>query len=190
LLLLQQAGLTDDLMIDLIQTDGSVFHLTAADIVDLHHKGLSDRVIRAMLGTTRKADGTPDVTPPVVTEPIPCAPPDERAQAVASSDAPSLLPPAPQSSEMAAPATSVDVVSQPTVAPPSPIAPAPVIQQVFVPVPVVVEHHRPTPPPPPPAPVYWGYGGQKKPGSWDEPGQSTPTPPAKPTTPNSGRGGI
>jgi hypothetical protein len=78
------------------------------------------------------------------------------------------------------------------------VAPAPVrtqVVEVYVPVavPVVAERQHTAPPIPPPAPVYWGYGGQKKPGSWDDPQTATPpaaTPPAvKPAPPKGGRGG-
>ena len=44
---LSKAGLGDDVLVELIQTDGSTFQLSAADILSLHRQGLSDRVILA-----------------------------------------------------------------------------------------------------------------------------------------------
>lgn len=62
LLNLKAAGLSDDILIALIQTDGSVFYLTADQIISLSKQGLSERVLLAMIDTARK---TPPVLPPV-----------------------------------------------------------------------------------------------------------------------------
>ena len=45
---LSKAGLSDEVLIALIETDGSTFQLSAADILQLHRAGLSNGVILAM----------------------------------------------------------------------------------------------------------------------------------------------
>jgi hypothetical protein len=196
LLLLKEAGLSDDILIDLIQSDGSVFHLKAADIIDLHKQGLSDRVIRAMLATARKpaAPGPP----PLLAEPdqptlpgVPEAPFEDRARVLVPPQAEDITPGMTEPQVDDAPRATWPSVPMAVAAS---VTPAPVqtqVVEVYVPVavPVVVERQHVAPPAPPPAPVYWGYGGQKKPGSWDEP--QAPTPPAtKPAPPKGGRGGL
>src|SRR5580765_1336702 len=53
---LMKAGLSDDVLIALIETDGSTFQLSATDILALHKAGLSNAVILAMQKTgLRKA---------------------------------------------------------------------------------------------------------------------------------------
>src|ERR1017187_5910590 len=52
---LNRAGLTDDVLIALMESDASVFHLNATDIRSLHDLGLSDKVIVAMLNTSRRS---------------------------------------------------------------------------------------------------------------------------------------
>ena len=61
------APVSDDVLIALIESDGSVFHLTADDIVPLKQKGLSERVIIAMLLTAKNARTPVDIVevPPV-----------------------------------------------------------------------------------------------------------------------------
>jgi hypothetical protein len=61
---LSRAGLDDEVLIALIETDGSSFHLTADDILSLHQQGLSDRVIRAMQETARMPAPTEAPVPP------------------------------------------------------------------------------------------------------------------------------
>jgi hypothetical protein len=62
LLNLKAAGLSDEILIALIQTDGSVFYLTADEIISLSKQGLSERVLLAMIDTARKPQ---PVLPPV-----------------------------------------------------------------------------------------------------------------------------
>ena len=195
LLLLKEAGLSDDILIDLIQSDGSVFHLKAADIIDLHKQGLSDRVIRAMLATARKPAALG--APPVLAEPdqttlpgVPEAPFLYRARVLVPPQADVIT-----SGMNEPPANDAPRATWPSVpmAAAASVTPAPLqtqVVEVYVPVavPVVVERQHVAPPAPPPAPVYWGYGGRKKPGSWDEPQASTP-PATKPAPPKGGRGG-
>ncbi len=140
LLELQANGLPDDVLIELIAADESVFHLAADDVLRLHQQGLSDRVILAMLRTASQP------TPP--------------AEPVAGP----------------APVITVEQHVQQTV---TDRAPEPAI--VGVPVPIYIATTpvvRPRPVPPAP-PVYWGWGGQRRPDSWDDgnrkPAGSKPT---------------
>src|SRR5262249_40082085 len=64
--------LSDDVLIALIESDGSVFHLSISDVASLRDKGLSDRVIIAMLKTAHRAPPPPP--PPGF--PRPGRPPD------------------------------------------------------------------------------------------------------------------
>jgi hypothetical protein len=141
LVALQRAGLDDDILIALIQTDGSVFYLSAEQILDLHRRGLSNRVIRAMQDTARQAQAAV-----------------EQAQQVVLA-----APVEPQRSNRTEPPPVVNVtqtVTQRVEAPREPY-----IYTVPVAVPVYVR--RAVPPKAQP-PVYWGWGGQRRPDSWDD----------------------
>src|SRR5436853_7077161 len=70
---LSRAGLSDDILVALIQTDGSTFQLTAEDILSLHKQGLSDRVILVMAKTARQAAAVEPV-PAFMPEPAPAPP--------------------------------------------------------------------------------------------------------------------
>ncbi len=56
-----RAGLGDEVLVARIQTDGKVFHLTAAEILELHQAGASDAVILAMI-ETGAGDRVPSVS--------------------------------------------------------------------------------------------------------------------------------
>lgn len=49
---MNNAGITDDKIISLIKSTGSVYHLTSADVEDLKRAGVSKRVINFMLQTS------------------------------------------------------------------------------------------------------------------------------------------
>jgi hypothetical protein len=68
LLNLKANGLSDDILVALIETDGSVFRLTPEDVVTLHRRGLGERVILAMIRSNR---GTPETPAPTVFAPAP-----------------------------------------------------------------------------------------------------------------------
>ena len=51
--------LSDDVLVALIESDGSVFHLSIGDVAALKDKGLSEKVILAMLKTATKQATTP-----------------------------------------------------------------------------------------------------------------------------------
>jgi hypothetical protein len=48
---LAKAGMTDDLIISQITSSGTAYHLSAADIINLHNSGVSNRVIQCMITT-------------------------------------------------------------------------------------------------------------------------------------------
>jgi hypothetical protein len=141
LIALQRAGLDDEILIALIQSDGSVFYLTADDILELHRQGLSNRVIRAMQetakGVQRRAEeaARPDGGMP------PAATPAVRTEA------PGVV-------------NVYQQVSQNVEAPPhheERVVTVPIAVPVYVRAP---ERTAPEPP------VYWGWGGQRRPDSW------------------------
>lgn len=55
---LKANGLSDDILVALIESDGSVFELLPEDVVTLYRRGLSERVILAMIGTSRRVHQT------------------------------------------------------------------------------------------------------------------------------------
>jgi hypothetical protein len=166
---LKAAGLSDDILIALIESDGSVFQLKADDVISLKKQGLSEKVIMAMLVTATKRPAAPSATPLAT-----------RTQAAA--DMPVVRQPDPQvftDPYQAESATQV-VVPQPT----SPVVinitqtveqkvEAPTERQYspmyatwpvyYVGAPVVV---RPTTLPK--EPIYWGFGAQRRPGTWKD----------------------
>jgi hypothetical protein len=137
---LSRAGLDDDILIALIQTDGSTFQLTAADILALHKRGLSDRVIRAMQETSRPPVPVPVPMPmPVAPEAVDVPPPPPPVVNVYQTVTQHVDAPAAQ-------------VSQPDYA-------IPVAVPVYLRAPVAQQPRREEP-------VYWGWGGQRRPDSW------------------------
>jgi len=50
-----RAGVSDDVIIAQIQGSHTAFNLSAADIIDLHNSGVSDRVVNYMQGTQNSA---------------------------------------------------------------------------------------------------------------------------------------
>jgi uncharacterized protein YcfJ len=64
---LARAGISDDVIISQIRNTGTVYHLSAADIIDLNRAGVSERVIRYMIDTASQeqtAQVAPAMTPP------------------------------------------------------------------------------------------------------------------------------
>ena len=155
LVALARAGLDDDVLIALIQTDGSVFQLTADDILELHRQGLSSRVILAMQQTARPL--LPDC----------CLPPVQREARILHA------PGAPEASAPSARPFGASVHQTIVQSVETPLALSESVYPVAVPVAVPVYVH-PTPSKPS-SPVYWGWGGQRRPDSWDD-GSPTPRP--------------
>lgn len=162
---LSKAGLGDEVLLALIEVDPSIFAIDAPTLKQLKAAGVTDRVIVAMIksGRTSRADPAP----------------------VAEAD-PVL--PAPRTRE-----PEVIVIDhRDAPAPAAAVAPAPIAYPVAVPVyvPVVTDAHRqrdrvetvvqtdqgyvkarvPVPVNCVKAqPVYWGFDGKLRPGSWDPP---------------------
>ena len=138
---LARQGTSDDLLIALVEAEKSVFHLNAADIKDLKAQGLSDRLLIHLLQT-------PTLRP--APEPV-----------LHIADAR----PRPRPAETPA----VVIVNH--------------VETVAVPVYVPVQAHRTErrdrdddgkghgrddKKEEKPSPVYWGYGGKLRPGSWKD----------------------
>jgi hypothetical protein len=65
---LKANGLSDDILVALIESDGSVFRLLPDDVVMLYRRGLSEKVILAMIATARRAPAPP---PEITVTPTP-----------------------------------------------------------------------------------------------------------------------
>jgi hypothetical protein len=78
---LAKAGISEDVIISQIQNSHTVYHLSAADIIDLRDSGVSDKVVNFMINTpsTAGADASSTVIvqqapPPPPVEPVVVAP--------------------------------------------------------------------------------------------------------------------
>lgn len=69
---LVRSGVSEDVIITQIQTTHTIFHLTAADIIDLRDAGVPDRVVNFMINTPTTV--TPPPAPSVVVQEAPPAP--------------------------------------------------------------------------------------------------------------------
>lgn len=124
---LSKSGLSDEILIALVEAERSVFHLNAADVQALKRQGLSDRVLLHLLQTPASREEA------------------ARAQAPAYAGGPEPRAPAPLPHVVV-----IDRVE--TIA-------VPVFLPIFVPVP------RPEKPE---KPVYWGWGGERRPDAWKD----------------------
>ena len=68
---LSKAGLSDDVLVALIETDNTQFSLDAPKILELRAAGISERVITAMIKSGRVAEEAQPEPPPVDQAPIP-----------------------------------------------------------------------------------------------------------------------
>lgn len=158
LVALAKAGLGDEVLIAMIEADQTVFRLQPLDVLELKRQGLSDRVLVRMIETARPPVVPAPAMPPRDSQPIAYAPPPE---------------PEPRRRAEKPPV----VVQQTVVQEVRVEAPRPQREYVQVPVyvPVVT---RPRVPVREPEPVYWGFGGQRRPDAWKEPEKKDP--PKKP----------
>lgn len=81
-----QAGVSDDVIISQIRATGSTYRLSAADIIELHNAGVSNKVIDYMINTANTAPRSeapirqtqivyaPEPPPPAIVETITVAP--------------------------------------------------------------------------------------------------------------------
>jgi hypothetical protein len=170
LVALHQSGLGEDVLIALIEVDKPIFTLFPNDVLDLRKQGLTDRVIVKMIETRKVlAPAVPAMAPAV-------------APVVASERQESPRPPAP----------APPVVVEQTVVQEVRVEAPRVRQEVrreteYIQVPVYVPAVVPPRiPVKEPEPVYWGYGGKRRPDAWQDAPKTTSPP--KPTT--GGGGGF
>jgi outer membrane lipoprotein SlyB len=67
---MSSAGVSDDVIIAQIQGSHTAFHLSAADIIDLHNSGVSDRVVNFMQNSGDAAPPTTTVVQEAPPEPL------------------------------------------------------------------------------------------------------------------------
>ena len=133
---LKANGLSDDILVALIESDGSIFQLTPDDVVALFRRGLSEKVILAMIATSRRGPQQPVPT-----------------ETTAS--------PTPMQQTVIHP---FQLVNSSPVEVYSPVAVA-VPVSVYAPFyPSRLDNHREILTAP--ARAYWGFGGELRPGSW------------------------
>lgn len=145
---LSKEGVSDAILIALIETDGSRFKLTPDDIRGVRAQGLSDAVIVAMIRTRPTAplrDGVVESLPPVP-EPEPA--PREREVVYVESPPVTVTQTVTQYVERSRERPRVEYT--------------PVYVPVYVPAPKPVEEKKEEP-------VYWGWGGKRRPDAWKEP---------------------
>jgi hypothetical protein len=136
---LRANGLSDDILVALIEADGSVFELSADDVLMLHKKGMGEKVILAMLATARRAHQAAEHQATF-----------EAAEAAVPITVQTTPPSAPIQQSVV---QHVEVLREEPV-----YVQVPVAFPVAVPVPV--RHEKPV------KPVYWGFGGTLRPDSW------------------------
>lgn len=141
LVALSQAGLGDEVLIALINADKAVFQLGPYEVLDLRKQGLSDAVLVRMIETG-------------ISSSVP-APQPVRDRHVANHD------PEPRTTRQVEPVVVTQTVRQEV----NVEVPEPRYVQVPVYVPIQV---RPREPEKVPEPVYWGFGGQRRPDSWKD----------------------
>jgi hypothetical protein len=152
LVALSKEGVSDAVLVALIETDGSRFQMTPDDVRAVRAQGLSDTVIVAMIRTR-------PIVPPVKTAaPAPAPPPMPQPQPeIAPAPEPVII--------QAPPVTVTQTVTQKVDVPyeRQRVEQVPVYVPVYVAVPtrpVEVKKEEP---------VYWGWGGQRRPDAWKEP---------------------
>jgi outer membrane lipoprotein SlyB len=72
---LVRAGVSDDVIISQIQSSHTVYHLSAADIIDLRNSGVTERVLNYMINTPATVSAAAPA-PVVIQQPPPAAPTD------------------------------------------------------------------------------------------------------------------
>ena len=89
---LANAGLSDDVLVALIEADGTEFHLDAPKILELRQAGLSERVIMAMIKNTRPTP-SPEASTTEAAPPPPAGRPQNDPYFVVIGDKPPEPPP-------------------------------------------------------------------------------------------------
>lgn len=80
-----QAKVSDDLIIAQIQNSHTIYHLSAADIIDLHNAGVSDRVVNFMINTATSSSATATTTV------VESAPPPPQTDVIVASPGPDYV---------------------------------------------------------------------------------------------------
>jgi hypothetical protein len=164
LLALSKAGLSDDVLIALIDTNKTVFELGPYDVIDLRQRGLSEVVLVRLIRTAAAAMVPPAVpAPPPPPLPVAATPlgifrrdPDTEPSPSRhrATDAPRVV-------VQAAPVEVTQTVRQEVTIE----APREVHVPVYVPV---VVPTRAVEPAKAPEPEYWGFGGKRRPDAWQD----------------------
>jgi hypothetical protein len=145
LLKLKTAGISDDVLVAVINADPTVFQLTPDDIVMLRKNGLSDKVIIALLMTVNRPPRLPAAPAvPLVESPVPQIP-----------QVPQITPP-----------PVVVNVTQTVEQHVEQAEPRVIYQSVPVVIPVGRVHDRERDREPL---IFWGHGGQRRTDSWSTP---------------------
>jgi|KBSMisStandDraft_5_1062788.scaffolds.fasta_scaffold186671_2 hypothetical protein len=164
---LKKAGLSDAVLLALIDSDGTVFKLTATEVRTLRDAGFSDKLIISILGTSAKGREEID------------------AQAAAVQDlwaAQAALPPQPLVEPVPGYPEHLPVVlvETPTFAT-YPWYSYPLVGSTYGNVRATTQpgdfmfrgqsqYRPPEPARPQQLPTYWGFGGQRRPDTWQAPG--------------------
>ena len=157
---LSKAGLGEEVLLALIEVDPSIFAIDAPTLKQLKAAGVSERVIVAMI----KSGRTPRPEPIAAADPDPGPAPRHEPEVVVIDhrDAPAPAPaPAPVAYPVAVP-VYVPVVTD--------IRLRDRVETVLQTDQGLVKARVPVPPNCVKAePVYWGFGGKLRPGSWEPP---------------------
>ena len=158
---LSRAGLTDDVLVALIEVDGGIYPTDTATLKGLKDAGVSDRVMIALIrsGRERRVEEPPPV-PVVEAAPVETPPPPtvviEHREVIVHHE--------PQIQQVAVP---VYVPVYPARGHSRRSEPFTGIQDsTFMPLPQGVVRPRPEPEA---KPVYWGFGGKLRPDAWGQP---------------------
>jgi hypothetical protein len=163
---LARAGLGEDVILALIEVDRGVYPIDAATLKQLKAAGVGDRVLVALVRSGREAPPVPE-------------PPPQQQEMVGEAPAPQVV--------VVDHRDSDERVRE---------VPVPVAVPIYVPIHPRARHRYPgasigtydasefvpfqsgppaVRPEPKPQPVYWGWGGKRRPDSWDPaPGEVRP----------------
>ncbi len=151
---LSKEGVSDAVLIALIETDGSRFKMSADDIRAVRAEGLSDAVVVAMIRTRPAAaplrDDAAEVTP-AAPAPEPAIAPREPERAIVQ------VVQAPPVTVTQTNTQKVEVHER------ARVEQVPVYVPIYVAVPTRPVQTKKE------EPVYWGWGGQRRPDAWKEP---------------------
>ena len=167
---LSRAGLGDEVILALIDIGPVRYDLDTQQVLELTRAGVSDRVILAMLRSERPAPPVVMPAPPVPRSPDAAEsdvvrPDSARRTLDRRTDGLVVLPVFPTAVRPPLPPRRFREVEAP---PPAPRTSPFGVDLFFSPSLVA------TPAAPPTAPVYWGWGGERRPDTWD------PAPSGKP----------